>query len=301
MNAVKAGIEYVLVLSVLGATGYFLYTKAVPLLTPPCSTSVEYSIGSIDPRYGLSTSTLVSYLKEAEAPWNKAAGKTVATYMETGSLKVNLVYSEQQAATSLGKNIDADQKVYVAAKASLESLRRAFEQQKNAYEAAVASFNAASEAYSAEVAKWNARGGAPKEIFQQLENQKRSLEARQASLARDAADINSLVTKINQGVTALNAAAKKINAKVSTYNSAVGDDFDQGDYVSDAQGKRINVFEFTKAADLKRVLEHELGHAIGLGHVENPASIMYSYNVGSGLALTEEDVAELKAVCKIKS
>ena len=46
-----------------------------------------------------------------------------------------------------------------------------------------------------------------------------------------------------------------------------------------------------------RVLVHELGHALGIGHVENPDSIMYSYSIGETLTLSEEDLAALKEVC----
>jgi predicted Zn-dependent protease len=40
-------------------------------------------------------------------------------------------------------------------------------------------------------------------------------------------------------------------------------------------GKAINIYEFDKEEDLKLALVHEFGHAIGLGHVDNPKAIMY--------------------------
>ena len=65
----------------------------------------------------------------------------------------------------------------------------------------------------------------------------------------------------------------------------------------------ILVYQFGNKKDLSLALSHELGHALGLNHVENAKSIMY-YVTGNNndiLATPSiEDLAELKRVCKIK-
>jgi hypothetical protein len=40
-----------------------------------------------------------------------------------------------------------------------------------------------------------------------------------------------------------------------------------------------------------------MGHALGLGHVTDPAAIMYRNNSGTGLATTAADLTELHRVC----
>ena len=72
-------------------------------------------------------------------------------------------------------------------------------------------------------------------------------------------------------------------------------EFTQGDY----QGDHINVYQFRDRAELILVLAHELGHALQLDHVENPASIMY-YLMGEQppeSRLSAEDLEAFAQTC----
>lgn len=301
MKAALSGFKALIVIAALGGTGYLLYLQAAPLLAPPCATPIEYSVGAYDPKFGVSEARFTQALADAAAVWNQQAGRTLVEAAPPGKagIPVNLVYSDVQKATELGKNIDSEQAAYDAKKEEVNALRDRFSEAKSDYERASARYDAKAKAYQEQVSYWNARGGAPSGEYEKLNAEGRALEAERKALNADADAVNALAKDINAAVGELNALARKINAKVSTYNASAGEDFDQGNYESDKDGERITVFEFKDTADLERVLAHEFGHALGLGHVENPDSIMYSFNIGEGLDLTDEDIAELARACKL--
>jgi predicted Zn-dependent protease len=65
----------------------------------------------------------------------------------------------------------------------------------------------------------------------------------------------------------------------------------------------INIYQFHDESDLELVLAHELGHALGLNHVENPESVMYYLMEKQNLEniqLTTQDLQAIKNVCGMK-
>jgi hypothetical protein len=94
------------------------------------------------------------------------------------------------------------------------------------------------------------------------------------------------------------ALRKKINADVAKGQQIPTGEVEEGRYISDQDGTRISIYAYQDNVELMRTLIHEFGHALGLGHVENPASIMYPSNDKSqNTTLTKEDLAELSKVC----
>jgi len=87
--------------------------------------------------------------------------------------------------------------------------------------------------------------------------------------------------------------------KYNTTNFSNGEEFEEGEYIRDASGQRINIYEFGNETDLIRVLTHELGHALGLKHVTDPGAIMYELNQSDNEALTEADIRELSSMCDL--
>src|SRR3954471_20780438 len=91
------------------AIGVFIYffqvqvkdgVRQIYSLAFPCTLPVTYKLGSIDPRFGISTSTLEKDLTSASKLWNTAAGKSVVTEDEKGALvTVSLVYDSRQEMT----------------------------------------------------------------------------------------------------------------------------------------------------------------------------------------------------------
>jgi hypothetical protein len=263
-----------------------------------CSSPVEYRIGRLDAGFNLSEAELSADLEEAAGLWNEAAGRTIVRFSEDGAVPVNLLYGERQQTIELGRAIEGEQSAHDAKKAEVDRMRAAYQAEKAAHERRVAAFDAETDAYNREVAYWNARGGASGATYDALHRRQSALATEQVTINQEVVRLNSRVAELNAATDELNALARNTNAKVRDYNAEAGEDFDQGNYVSDASGKRIIIYEFTDEANLKRVLAHEIGHALGLGHVAGEESIMYPKNSGDSFVLSAEDRAELKRVCK---
>ncbi|HYE23269.1 MAG TPA: matrixin family metalloprotease [Candidatus Paceibacterota bacterium] len=269
-------------------------------LTPACSTPLTYRIGSVDERFGVSETELRAVLREAALVWNTAAGKTIIAYSEDGDVPVSLAYDERQATAQLGSAINSDQAAYEKKRDEVDLLIASHESRVEAHDAALASFERAKSAYDAEVASWNRQGGAPPGEYEKLENTRRSLERKQQEINAEAVRLNRMIADINMEVQELNMLAEKVNRKVDVYNEVAGEEFDQGQYIEDANGARITVYEFRTREQLVRVMAHEFGHALGILHTDSPQSLMYPYNSGGDLELHAEDIAALNVACELE-
>ena len=109
----------------------------------------------------------------------------------------------------------------------------------------------------------------------------------------------SSVAALNALVSNSNTIKNSFNSTVSTYNQSVDakqqtqEDF-AGVYFSD---RHIEIYQFLNTDELRSVLIHEMGHALGFEHNPDPHSIMY-YEAQSGQVLTDADKQKAKDLCK---
>ena len=80
------------------------------------------------------------------------------------------------------------------------------------------------------------------------------------------------VQSINQQVQQLNQMNQQLSEQVAGFNTTfAGKQFDKGIF----NGKQIVIYEFSSIEDLRLTLAHEFGHALGLGHHDDPYGLMY--------------------------
>jgi len=273
----------------------------------PCKVPIEYSLGTFDDRFGISKAEFLADISASEALWEKSINKNLFEYVPDGSLKINLVYDQRQEITNklqdLGLRVSNDRASYDEIKARYNLLKSQYTRMKTSYQAAVALFESRSKAYDAEVALWNRKGGAPKDVYAKLEAQKISLQAELSSLRQTEAQMKGLVDDINALVSTLNHLAGVLNLSVDQFNTVGqtrGEEFTEGYYESTGAGQEITIYQYDTKTKLIRVLTHELGHAIGLEHIDNAKAIMYALNEGTNTALTKDDVTLLRNRCGIK-
>lgn len=299
-------------LVVLGIVGLIFKSTWVESFTSlgdehaPCSKPLSYSIEGFDSRFNISKDDFLSAVKSAENSWEEATGKDLFVYKKEGRLKINLIYDERQETTQKLKEIDAkvgnDKAYYNRLKSKYDTLSSEYNNIKNSLNRRVATFNSLKVKYEAEVSKINSQGGAGEEDYNRLNKEKISLEAELANINKIGESLNSKAKEINALGSVLNKLVHSLNLKVKEFNtvgSEFGDEFEEGTYQVNKEGERIDIYQFEDRAKLIRVLEHEFGHAIGLGHIENAEAVMYRFNNGINGSLTKDDIDAFKQVCEV--
>jgi len=262
---------------------------------------IYYKVGTIDDRFNLTFEEARNEVSDAESVWEESTGRNLFTYDEDSKLSINFVYDErQQTATeaeTLKETLDAKENVNSALSETYAELVASHGQQQNIFEDKHAIYERKLSNYNDEVQRYNDDGGAPLEVFAELEARKKTLNKELSALNKMAESLNDLSDQINDIGERGNVLIQTYNDSVSRFNDEYvsNEEFTQGDY----QGKSINVYAFNDLIELKLVLVHELGHAMSLDHVENEESVMY-YLMGKqpdNLTLSPQDLTEFQDVC----
>lgn len=247
----------------------------------PCDTPVAYKIGQIDPKFKISEESLAKSTETAANVWSDAYGKKLFLSQPKAEVTINLVYDERQ---SLDSRIGL-----LENKLNKEDLN--LQPQIEQFETRVAKFKADIAALNREIEEWNSRGGAPPEVYE-------SLKKRQVALEAEANKLNEMAEALNQSNAAYNQDINTLNNTIREFNQKIAAKPEEG--LFNPADNTITIYFASNRQELIHTLAHELGHALKMGHVDNPRALMYEFT-SQTVAPTKEDLDELKYACRMRT
>jgi hypothetical protein len=242
-----------------------------------CEEPLTYRIGSIDPNFNVTQDELLAYVERGAKIWETAYGKELFNYDPASDLEINLNYDERQENLLTLEQIEE----------KVEMQKLTIEEQNAIYDEKLNEIKKKAEELNSEIDYWNSKGGAPEDVYNDLTK-------KQDELASETRELNNFGETLNKNVDKINQDIENLNNQVGDFNSLLSEKPEIGYYTSGEH--KIDVFFYSDEEYLVYTLTHEMGHALGLGHINEPNAVMNPV-LSENTTLTDADIKYLNNFC----
>lgn len=249
----------------------------------PCGIPIHLAMGAVDPRFGFDAATVSRALKEAAGLWQDAAEAQMFVWSDhPRAMVVSMPFDQRQynvnRQRSLRGGIDRDRSQLQSRDAALKQWGERIEAARRSHDRLSEAFAQRARAHEADVVSWNT--GSPRARTdvrrQALEREAANIQMMRVELRQALNDLNRDIAAYNRRVREQQQNAEQHRDRVAQYNTLSSPQpIESGRYSYDRErGRRIEVFRAGDYNELVWIFAHELGHAIGLDHLNRPGAVM---------------------------
>ncbi len=249
----------------------------------PCAVPRTYSIGEVDPRFKISKENFLAATQEAAGVWKNADEEPLFKYDPESKLTISLTYDERQFLNSQINDLNTQ----------VDEQKDTLKPEIAEYETRASQFKQRNAALNNRISYWNDQGGAPEDEYNKLLQEQRSLQ-------QEAKELQSMAETLNQSTDQYNTQIQELDQKVDAYNHTLEQKPEEGIYIREGRDERIIIYFNNSRQELIHTLAHEMGHALGMPHVDTTESIMYPKTT-EVIDPSPEDITALAEVCRKRS